>query len=77
MRKAHGSTIVELLIAIVVIAILAAISIVTYSSISTKAENTKTVQAVSQYVKAIHSYASLNGDYPVAGYSCLGPVGRT
>lgn len=72
MRKAYGFTVVELLIIIVVIAILAAISVASYSNISTRAENTKTVQAVSQYVKAISGYAEISDTYPIVTYSCLG-----
>jgi prepilin-type N-terminal cleavage/methylation domain-containing protein len=70
-----GFTIVELLIVIVVIGILAAIVIVAFNGIQTQAENTKTVQAVGQYVKALRSYATLNGQYPALGasvYPCLG-----
>ena len=73
--KNSGFTIVELLIVIVVIAILAAITIVAYNGIQVRAENTKTVQGVSQYVKAIHNYNSLKGSYPVeSAYPCLGPM---
>lgn len=69
-----GFTIVELLIVIVVIGILAAIVIVAFNGIQTQAENTKTVQAVSQYVKALRAYATLKGEYPVLGsvHPCLG-----
>lgn len=71
--KQTGFTIVELLIVIVVIGILAAITIVAYNGIQTRAENTKTTQAVAQYVKAILSYSAINGMYPVeTGYPCLG-----
>ncbi len=74
----NGFTIVELLIVIVVIAILAAITVVAYNGIQTRAENTKTIQAVSQYVKAIHSYAAIKGIYPIeAAFPCLGLVGTT
>lgn len=74
-KQRNGFTIVELLIVIVVIAILAAISIVAYNGIQTRAENTKTVQGVSQYVKAILSYSSIKGNYPIeAAYPCLGPM---
>lgn len=69
-----GFTIIELLIVIVVIGILAAIVIVAYNGIQTQAENTKTVQGVAQYVRALKSYAALKGEYPVLGsvYPCLG-----
>lgn len=60
----RGFTIVELLIVIVIIAILAAITIVVFNGITNRAENTKTAQAVSQYVKILQMYASQNGVYP-------------
>lgn len=71
-RKQTGFTIVELLIVIVVIAILAAISIVAYNGIQTRAENSKTTTAVSSYINALKQYKILNGDYPAVGAMCLG-----
>lgn len=76
-RKQKGFTIVELLIVIVVIGILATITIVVYNGIQTRAENTKTVQAVSQYVRGILSYSALNGVYPIDSFPCLGPYPGT
>ena len=70
--KWHGFTIVELLIVIVVIAILAAISVVSYNGIQTRAENSKTVAAVQAYKKALLQYATVNGSYPTTGGRCLG-----
>lgn len=70
--KQTGFTIVELLIVIVVIAILAAITIVTYSNIQTRARNTQTVSAANQYIKAISMYAAEKGSYPNAAGACLG-----
>lgn len=67
----RGFTIVELLIVIVVIAILAAITIVAYNGIQTRAENTKTVVAVSQWVKALRMYEADQGSWPTSN-SCLG-----
>jgi len=75
--KQKGFTIVELLIVIVVIGILAAITIVAFNGISTRAENTKTVTGVGSYYKAIQAYGINTGAYPVAGYPCLGPLGTT
>ena len=76
--KQKGFTIVELLIVIVVIGILAAITIVAYNGIQIRAENTKTIQGVGQYVKALHSYTALNGNYPIeAAFPCLGPMGTS
>lgn len=65
-RQKHraGFTIIELLIVIVIIAILAIISLVAYGSIQDRAENTKTTQAVAQYVKILKMYASTNSIYP-------------
>lgn len=71
MLRSKGFTIVELLIVIVVIGILAAITIVAYNGIQIRSENTKTTDAVKQFVKAYHMYALDNGDYP-AFSGCLG-----
>jgi len=69
--KQKGFTIVELLIVIVVIGILAAITIVAYNGIQTRAENTKTINAVSQWAKALQLYKAEKGNYPTV-HSCLG-----
>lgn len=73
-QSRRGFTIVELLIVIVVIAILAAITIVVYNGIQARAENTKTTSAVEVYVKALSLYATDNGLYPQYNYPCLGGV---
>lgn len=70
-RTTSGFTIVELLIVIVVIAILAAISIVAYNGIQQRSRNTQTIAGVKQYINAIRMYAAENGTYP-AQRSCLG-----
>lgn len=67
--KQKGFTIVELLIVIVVIAILAAITIVAYNGITQRANNTATISAVDQTVKAIQAYIASTGDYPYKGGS--------
>lgn len=59
-----GFTIVELLIVVVVIAILAAITIVSYNGIQQQARNTSIVSAAQQSYKAVQSYVSTNGTYP-------------
>jgi prepilin-type N-terminal cleavage/methylation domain-containing protein len=74
--KAHlaqdkGFTIVELLIVIVVIGILAAIVMNSYSNVQNQAMNTQTVVAVRDYVKYLKVYAEDNGGFPTVK-SCLG-----
>jgi len=64
MKSRSGFTIVELLIVIVVIAILAAISVVAYNGIQTRAENDKTLAAVNSYAKMISSYMIDNSNPP-------------
>lgn len=75
-RNTSGFTIVELLIVIVVIAILAAISIVAYNGIQARAENNKTISVVEAYAKAIRLYAIDNEQYPSTSvWPCIGDYG--
>ena len=67
-----GFTIVELLIVVVVIAILAAITLVTYGGIQQRANNAAMVDAVSKSIRMIQAYVAANGTYPfTGGYSCI------
>ncbi len=61
----QGFTIVELLIVVVVIAILAAITIVAYNGISNRAKDSAVQSAASQASKKVLAYAAVNSDgYP-------------
>jgi len=72
MHYRRGFTIVELLIVIVVIAILAAISIVAYNGIQTRANNTAIINSVSQTIKVINAYVAQEGMYPAFNtYACV------
>ena len=65
MRKAtSGFTIVELLIVIVVIAILAAISVVAYNGIQTRARDNVRKADLSSIAKALELYRADFGEYP-------------
>ncbi len=64
-NSSKGFTIVELLIVIVVIAILAAIVIVTYNGIQARARNTIRINDVKAAQKLIETYYVDNGQYPV------------
>ena len=68
MSKKHqsGFTIVELLIVIVVIAMLAAISVVAYTGIQGRARDTQRIQDMNTIVKALEAYKIANGHYPAA-----------
>jgi prepilin-type N-terminal cleavage/methylation domain-containing protein len=63
-QKQTGFTIVELLIVIVVIAVLAAISIVAYGGIQTRAKNAKLQSALASVQKKIEAYNAEFGSYP-------------
>jgi prepilin-type N-terminal cleavage/methylation domain-containing protein len=64
-KKQSGFTIVELLIVVVVIAILAAIAIVSYNGIQNRAKASAAQSTVSQAAKKIVEFSVLNGDtYP-------------
>lgn len=65
----HGFTIVELLIVIVVIGILAAITVVAYNGIQSRANDTKIRSAVSQIEKATQLWVVDHGKPPVGGWS--------
>ena len=70
-----GFTIVELLIVIVVIGILAAITIVSFNGVQSRARNAQTVLAAKSYATAFQGYLIQNGSYPAIGAwtnYCLG-----
>lgn len=70
----HGFTLVELLIVIVVIAILAAISIVAYNGITQRAYHNRATSELSSIAKAVALYRADKGEYP-ADVSRNIPVG--
>lgn len=67
LSPAKGFTIVELLIVIVVIAILAAITVVSYNGITSRARYTQIAQVVNEYVKVLALYKIDHGQYPAFG----------
>ncbi len=65
LQKQKGFTIVELLIVVVVIAILAAITIVAYSGITNRSKQAAVATMAAQVQKKLAVYAATNGDrYP-------------
>lgn len=66
-----GFTIVELLIVIVVIAILAAVTIVAYNGIRNQAQDSALQSSVSQAAKKIASHATMNSDTLPASLATL------
>jgi len=62
--KQTGFTIVELLIVIVVIAILAAITIVAYNGVQTRSKTSAAKSVASETQKKIEIYNSIKGSYP-------------
>lgn len=68
-RQKQGFTIVELLIVIVVIAILAAITIVAFSGIQQRARDSQRKSDIATITKALEVYYLDNGKYPVSSGS--------
>ena len=66
MRSERGFTLVELLIVIVVIAILAAIVMVAYGNVTSKARDSGYQSDASEIVKYIETYNADAGSYPTA-----------
>lgn len=71
MHNRHGFTIVELLVVIVVIAILAAVSIVAYNGINQRSATASINSSVSQWSKLIQT-ASIGSGFSVSANTCLG-----
>lgn len=71
-RRQTGFTIVELLIVIVVIAVLAAITVVAFNGIQQRAQATRTISTAQSYIKALQAYITQYGAYPITYNACLG-----
>ncbi|MBC7943014.1 prepilin-type N-terminal cleavage/methylation domain-containing protein [Candidatus Saccharibacteria bacterium] len=63
-NHSHGFTIVELLIVVVVIGILAAITIVAYGGIQTRARDTIRINDIKSLQEVVELYNIKNGTYP-------------
>ena len=70
-RTSRGFTIVELLIVVVIIAILAAITLVTYNGIQQRANNAAIIDAASKSLRMIQAYIAANDKYPIATSLCI------
>lgn len=64
--KQKGFTIVELLVVVVVIAILAAVTVVAYNGMSNRSKEAAIKNAASQAYKKIESEKTLSGSYPAS-----------
>lgn len=71
-KNTSGFTIVELLIVIVVIAILAAITVVAYNGVQQRANNTARIANAQNAVKLVTAYIATYGTYPATTISCIG-----
>ena len=77
MKKDRGFTIVELLIVIVVIAILAAITIVAYNGIQTRARMSSAQSAATTMQKKLEAFNANTGAYPLTTSSLTTQLATT
>lgn len=68
-KQKHGFTIIELLIVIVIIAILAAITLVAYNNIQARARDAQRMQDIKTLAKALEEYYIDHNSYPTCGGS--------
>ena len=62
-NKSRGFTLIELMVAIAIIAILAAIGLVVYSGVSRAARDSKRVSDINEYKKALEQFHLANNRY--------------
>lgn len=74
MKSKSGFTLVELLIVIVVIAVLAAISVVVYNGVQKRAQNSAVSVETADITRAIELYNAANGTYPTSISACPTPT---
>lgn len=77
MKINRGFTLVELLIVIVVIAILAAITIVAYSNIQSRARASTALTTANSAIKKAHAYNAETANYPVISTDLTGAASNT
>lgn len=72
MKKSRsGFSLIELVVVVVIIGILAGITLITYRGATERANDTQTISAANQWMKALQMYRARNGSLPnIAG--CLG-----
>ncbi len=70
-KSKSGFTVIELLVALVIIAVLATILIGAYRGAQDRAKDTQTLNAVNQWTKVLQQYKVRNGTFPTVS-SCLG-----
>lgn len=77
LRRPRGFTIVELLIVIVVIAILAAITIVAYNGIQNRSHDTAVQSDVRALAMKVREHHAVHGEYPSSANTGVFPGGVT
>jgi len=75
--KSFGFTMIELLVATVIIAVLTAVGVTSYASATRKSRDTKRISDIEQMRSALEMYRSDNGFYPNTGAGWLDIGGVT
>lgn len=74
-RRLHGFTLVEIMIAVIIIGLLAALAIPAFNKVRSAARNTRFISDLRTFSQAFEAYSATNGTWPADGAPGAVPAG--